>query len=218
MPDELGAIDTAASTAGYVYILTNEAMPGYIKIGLTQRDEVADRIRQLDNTSMPLPFELHYAAKVPDCRKLERTLHFVFGEKRARLNREFFTADPNLVQAIIELVAITEETFSDADQAITPAQRKAIDATKARAERLTLDKLGIEPGTVLTFAKDPAITCEVTGPRTVRFRGRETTLTASALQVIHEMGYTWTSVRGADFWMHDGVKLSALPSETSAES
>ena len=72
---------------GFVYVLTNAAMPGYVKIGLTQQDDVADRVRQLDNTSTPLPFEVYYAAKVPDCRKLERTLHFVFGEKRARLNR-----------------------------------------------------------------------------------------------------------------------------------
>src|ERR1700761_2270744 len=114
-------------------------MPGYVKIGLTQQDDVADRVRQLDNTSTPLPFELHYAAKVPDCRKLERTLHFVFGEKRARLNREFFTADPNLVKAIIELVAIEEEILSDAEQAISPEQRKAIEATRSRAERITLD-------------------------------------------------------------------------------
>ncbi|MDP3174801.1 MAG: GIY-YIG nuclease family protein [Phenylobacterium sp.] len=40
-------------TEGFVYVLTNAAMPGYIKIGLTQRDEVTDRIRQLDNTSTP---------------------------------------------------------------------------------------------------------------------------------------------------------------------
>jgi hypothetical protein len=97
------------SDEGYVYILTNAAMPGYIKIGLTQRDEVADRVRQLDNTSTPLPFEVYYAAKVPDCRKLERTLHFVFGERRARLSREFFSTDLDLAKAIIELVAIKEE-------------------------------------------------------------------------------------------------------------
>ena len=80
---------------GFVYILRNEAMPGYIKIGLTQQDDVQTRLRQLDNTSTPLPFECVYAARVPDCRRLEQTLHFVFGEKRTRLNREFFQTDPS---------------------------------------------------------------------------------------------------------------------------
>ena len=85
---------------GIVYILTNAAMPGFIKIGLTQQDDVSLRVKGLDNTSLPLPFECYFSARVPDCRKLERTLHFVFGEKRDRLNREFFTASPDLAKAI----------------------------------------------------------------------------------------------------------------------
>lgn len=196
---------------GFVYILINEAMPGYVKIGLTQRGAVDDRVRKLDNTSTPHPFEVYYAAKVPDCRKLERTLHFVFGERRARLNREFFTTDPDLVKAIIELVAIKEEAVTDSQQAITPDQRHEIEATKReRTERVTLGKLGLTPGTTLTFSKDPTVTCEVAGPRTVLFRGQIQSLSQAALTVIHKMGYQWTTVRGSDYWMHDGVKLSAM--------
>ena len=204
-------------SAGYVYILTNAAMPGYIKIGLTQQEEMSDRLRQLDNTSTPLPFECYFAAKVPDCRKLERTLHFVFGEKRARQNREFFTADPDVVKAVIELVAIKEEPLSDADQSITPEQRGAIEATKrATSERMSLERLGMKPGDILTFTKDPNITCQVSGPRTVLFRGHQLSLSGAALQVIREMGYEWSSVRGFDYWAFDGVKLSARDPAGSA--
>ena len=196
---------------GFVYILTNEAMPGYIKIGLTQQDDVADRVRQLDTTGVPLPFEVYYAARVPDCQKLERTLHFVFGDHRRRRNREFFTSDPDLARAIIELVAIRQETIDDSQQAITPDQREEIETTKAvRAERLTLGHLGLKPGTVLAFAKDPLITCEVAGPTTVLFRGEEQSLSQAALTAIHEMGYAWTTARGAEYWTYEGVKLTAL--------
>jgi hypothetical protein len=66
------------------------------------------------------------------------TLHFVFGEKRARKSREFFATDPDLAKAIIELVAIKEEAFTDSDQDITADQRTEIEATKRdRAERLS---------------------------------------------------------------------------------
>ena len=195
---------------GFVYILRNEAMPGYIKIGLTQQDDVQTRLRQLDNTSTPLPFECVYAARVPDCRRLEQTLHFVFGEKRTRLNREFFQTDPDLVKAIIDLVAIQSETPSDAEQAITPDQREAIEDIKARKEAVTLEKLGLKPGDELVFTRDPSVTCTVAGPRKVTFRGQEMSLSAAALTAVREMGFDWTSARGPEYWAFNDVKLSAM--------
>ncbi len=113
--------------AGIVYLLTNEAMPGYIKIGLTRQNDVGERIRQLDNTSVPTPFECYFAAHVPNCEKLERTLHFVFGEKRSRRNREFFTITPDLAKAIIELVADTRIDVTDVEQSIDAGERQEIE-------------------------------------------------------------------------------------------
>ena len=79
---------------------------------------------------------------MPDCQKLEKTLHFVFGDKRRRLNREFFTSNPDLAKAIIELVAISEETITDVQQDITPEQRVEIEGEKrVRAERVSLGRL-----------------------------------------------------------------------------
>lgn len=203
---------------GYVYILTNESMPGYVKIGFTQQDDLNHRLRQLDNTSTPMPFECYYAARVPDCRKLERTLHFVFGEKRTRASREFFQTAPDLAKAIIELVAIEEEAVSDPEQAITPEQRVEIEAVKkARAQRTTLEELGLRPGTVLTFTKDPSVTCEVVGPRSVRFRGEEMSLSQAGLRAVREMGYIWPSVRGAEYWAWQGRKLSTMEVVSSGE-
>jgi hypothetical protein len=86
--------------------------------------------QQLANTSTPLPFECFYAARVPDCEKLERTLHLVFGETRARQNREFFRTNPDLAKAIIEPVALEEEIIPDRDQSISPAQRREIDSAE----------------------------------------------------------------------------------------
>ena len=197
-------------SSGFVYILTNAAMPGYIKVGMTQQDDVAVRVKSLDNTSLPLPFECYFSARVPDCRRLERTLHFVFGEKRVRGNREFFTAAPDLVKAIIELVAIEEVTPTDLQQSITPAQREAIEETRTRAERRTFERLGLPPGTVLTFTKDPDITCQVVGSRKVLFEGQELAPSAAAMIVIRRMGYTWPTVSGYDYWAFDGRRLSDI--------
>ena len=48
-----------------VYILINDAMPGLVKIGLTGTS-LEQRIRELDTTSVPLPFKCYYAAEVGD--------------------------------------------------------------------------------------------------------------------------------------------------------
>jgi hypothetical protein len=192
---------------GIVYILTNEAMPGYVKIGLTQQDDVGDRVRQLDNTSIPVPFECYFAAHVPDCRKVERTLHFVFGEQRARRNREFFTIDPDLAKAIIELVAIDKVSLTDAEQAIDKEERREIEDLRKRREVRTFPSMNIPIGSVLTFIKDESITCTVSGPRKVVFKGEELSPSAAALRVVHEMGYDWPTISGMAYWAYQGIKI-----------
>ena len=69
-----------------IYILINEAMPGYVKIGRTTNLE--QRIRSLDTTSVPILFE--------------RQLHDTFLDQRVRSNREFFEISPErAVSAIL---------------------------------------------------------------------------------------------------------------------
>jgi len=195
---------------GFVYILSNAAMPGYVIIGLTRQNDVADRIRQLDNTSIPVPFELYFAARVPDCKKLERTLHFVFGEKRARRSREFFTVNPDLAKAIIELVSLDEIQLSDDQQSIQTAERIEIEELRQRREVRTFTSMNVPIGSMLTFLKDETITCEVAEPRRVLFRGELMSPSASALKIVQEMGYNWKAVSGMDYWKYNGVRLSDI--------
>jgi hypothetical protein len=202
---------------GFVYILTNEAMPGYVKIGLTRGDDIQARLRQLDTTSVPLPFKAFYAARVPDCRKVERRLHFVFGEKRARLGREFFRTEPDIVRAILELVEIREVDTTEANGALGANETEAITQDRLqRARSPSFEELGLMPGTTLTFTKDPDVTCTIVGAKTVSFRGNEISLSGAALQAVREMGYNWSTVRGSDYWAHNGVKLSAMPTIDTA--
>jgi hypothetical protein len=205
-------------SAGIVYILTNEAMPGYVKIGLTRQNDVGDRVRQLDNTSIPVPFECYFAAQVPDCARLERTLHFVFGEKRARRNREFFTIDPDLAKAIIELVADQRVDVSDVEQSIDRTERREIEMLRRRREVRTFTSLRVPMGAMLTFSKDPEITCTVVKPRKVLFQGEEISPSAAALRVVHEMGYDWQAVSGMDYWEYEGVKLCNIGLEQDDET
>ena len=45
-----------------VYVLTNQAMPGIVKIGMTERDDVQRRMNELYSTGVPLPFRVRHSA------------------------------------------------------------------------------------------------------------------------------------------------------------
>lgn len=77
--------------------------------------------------------------------------------------------------------------------------------------------MGLAPGAVLTFARDPAVTCEVVGPSKVRFRGQEASASAAELQLMHERGQMWSAINGWDYWLHDVVKLSVLKRRDGAD-
>ena len=43
--------------AEIVYILTNPVMPGVVKIGKTDKEEVSARVKELFTTGVPVPFD-----------------------------------------------------------------------------------------------------------------------------------------------------------------
>lgn len=77
---------------GFVYILTNEAMPGLVKIGRTSRD-VDLRASELWQTGVPEKFNVFWSCKTPDCVQLEAYVHGDLHEKRVSRSREFFRID-----------------------------------------------------------------------------------------------------------------------------
>lgn len=78
---------------GYVYILTNDAMPGIVKIGRTAR-EVELRASELWQTGVPQPFHVHSRQQTIDCCELETMMHGTLREARVNSAREFFRIDP----------------------------------------------------------------------------------------------------------------------------
>lgn len=81
-----------------VYILTNQAMPGIIKIGFTE-NSVEQRMKELDKTATPIPFECYFAKLLDKAEFVERKMHEAFDEFRIRDNREFFRMAPEQAKA-----------------------------------------------------------------------------------------------------------------------
>lgn len=74
---------------GYVYVLTNPAMPGFVKIGRTT-GEPEQRAQQLYSTGVPMPFVVSATFYTPDCIELEAICHGALADCRVDGGREFF--------------------------------------------------------------------------------------------------------------------------------
>ena len=93
---------------GYVYILTNPSFKDdWVKIGRSSRP-VHERSRELDNTSVPLPFEIFATMKTTKFVEAEKLIHRYierFTNLRVRDNREFFKISPEDALEIFRDVA-----------------------------------------------------------------------------------------------------------------
>ena len=94
--------------AGYVYILTNPSFKeDWVKIGKSSRP-VDIRSKELDNTAVPLPFEIYATMKTTKYSEAEKLIHSSierFTNLRIRNNREFFNVSPTNALAIFRDVA-----------------------------------------------------------------------------------------------------------------
>ena len=94
---------------GYVYILTNPSFrEDWVKIGKSSRP-VDVRSKELDNTAVPLPFEVFATLKTTKYNEAEKLVHRYierFTNLRIRNNREFFNVKPEEALEIFKDVAL----------------------------------------------------------------------------------------------------------------
>ena len=188
-----------------IYVLTNEAMPGYVKIGKTSTN-LEQRIRELSaSTSVPVPFTPHYACTVANATFVERQLHDAFGDNRVKPKREFFAIDPERVVAALKLAQI-EDITPGHDIVDSPEDQRALDEARERRGRFNFDMVNIPLGAELHFSRDNTITARVigrTGSESIEFNGRPTSLSAAAQEVL---GYR-NVVSGTAHWSYEGETL-----------
>lgn len=188
-----------------IYVLTNETMPSYVKIGKTNTN-LEQRIRELSaSTSVPMPFTPYYACTVADATFVERQLHDAFGDNRVNPRREFFAIDPERVVAALKLAQIDDITPGH-DIVDSPEDQRALDEARERRGRFNFDMVNIPLGAVLNFSRDDTITARVigrTGSESIDFNGKPMSLSAAAQDVL---GYH-NVVAGTDYWSYEGETL-----------
>ena len=73
-------------------------------------------------------------------------------------------------------------------------------ATRKPRKTFKFSDAGLKVGDIIQYANDSDVTAQVISERKVLFEGEETSLSRSALKLLHRDGYTWSTVNGWQFW------------------
>lgn len=192
-----------------VYVLTNPAMPGLVKIGKTTKLEVDGRMRQLYGTGVPVPFDCAFACQVKDATEVERALHIAFGKNRINPNREFFEIEPEQAIAVLRLLKV-EDITTEMERTIEldlPVEDKQSSQNFKDAKRpiMNFHELGVPSGSILLF-KNGQSQVTVIDDRKVDFNGTVCSLTAATRELL---GLQY-SVQPSPYWLFNGKSLKEI--------
>lgn len=185
-----------------IYILTNEAMSGYVKIGRTSNN-LEQRIKDLSaSTSIPLPFTCFYACTVNNAQFVEHQLHDAFDNNRVNPKREFFQISPERVVSALKLAAI-EDVTPKKDLVENHEDRQALTMARKIREKFNFDMAKIPVGAELIFSRDENAKAKVIDNHYIEYNGKKMSLSKSAQTIL---GYDYV-ISGTDYWTYDGETL-----------
>lgn len=188
-----------------VYVLSNPAFDGYIKVGRTVNLE--QRLRQLDNTSVPLPFRCEFAIEIDNDVEAERLVHLAFADVRVRSNREFFEIEAQRVISALKLTGGKDVTPKE-DIAEDEEGIEALERHVGKRKNYSFEDARLTAGDVLVYTRDETITAKIVADKKIEFEGEITSLSRAALTLLHREGYKWKQANGWIYWMKDGETIA----------
>lgn len=210
---------------GYVYILTNPSFKdNWVKIGKSSRP-VDVRSKELDNTAVPLPFEIYATLETEKYNEAERQIHrlidLVNPSMRIRKGREFFNVTPETALRIFKECALM---LDDAKITVWANTNNAVEADRVKLSRhdpgsrksvrLKFSMLGIPAGAELTFAEDPTIKARTVNDDNLVLLddGTKATLSGAVAIIKRKLGTATASeaYQGGNYWLHQGERLTSI--------
>ena len=121
---------------GYVYILTNPSFrEDWVKIGKSSRP-VDIRSKELDNTAVPLPFEIFATLRTVKYDKVEKQIHKQIDrltDLRIRQNREFFNIAPSVA---LDIMRDITDLLEDAELSVYVEGKPVISSNKEEDKKI----------------------------------------------------------------------------------
>ena len=148
---------------GYVYILTNPSFrEDWVKIGKSSRP-VDVRSKELDNTAVPLPFEIFATLATKKYHEVEKLVHKTIDrltDLRIRQNREFFNVEPQMALEIFKDIALAiDDAIITEYKNNKPTTAENITSEETTREEKAVDRrgwfkfslIGVKIGEYVTF-------------------------------------------------------------------
>lgn len=206
-------------TKGFVYILTNKSFrDDWVKIGKSSRP-VDLRSKELDNTAVPLPFDIFATIQTEKYGEVERIIHKQIDrltDLRIRQNREFFNVQPDqaldilldLAQALDDAVVMKYEDGKPYQvyPVIDARKPKKIEKKEPR-KPFNFAMVGLKVGDIVTF--DPLkIDVKVAGENKIEHENRLWSLSNfTATFIPEEMRNHSDAYQGPKFFSYQGKTL-----------
>ena len=214
---------------GYVYILTNPSFrEDWVKIGKSSRP-VDVRSKELDNTAVPLPFEIYATLKTTKYAKVERQIHKQIDrltDLRIRQNREFFNIAPSVALDIMRDIADLLDdaelyVYVDGKPVVSKSkdEDKKIEAESKEKQRKTqkppfkFHMIGLNVGDTIVF--DPLrMPVRIASDDKIEYDGRLYSLSAFTANFLpEEKQNTSGAYQGPKYFSYNGKELSEVRKE-----
>lgn len=205
---------------GYVYILTNPSFKeDWVKIGKSSRP-VNVRSKELDNTAVPLPFEIFATIRTVKYNEVEKLIHKTIDrltDLRIRQNREFFNIQPQIALDILRDISTTiDDAFielyhnNQPIKELVEAQEK--EPHKRRAP-FKFSMVNIQIGETIIFTPKN-IKVKVASDNQVEYEGRIYKLSPfTAAFLPDEMRNASDAYQGPKYFTYNGRSLDELRKE-----
>ena len=220
----------ATKESGYVYILTNPSFrEDWVKRGKSSRP-VNVRSKELDNTAVPLPFEIYATLKTSKFDKVEKQIHKQIDrltDLRIRQNREFFNIAPSVA---LDLMRDIADLLEDAELAVyvdgkpviskSKEEDKNIEAYSKENERraqkppFKFHMIGLKVGDTIVF-NELNLSVTVASDDKVEYQGRLWSISAFTREFLPENKQNASGAyQGPKYFSYGGKTLSELRKET----
>lgn len=190
---------------GYIYIMTNPALKGMVKIGYAT--DVETRRKQLSTTALPYDYEVYATYETSgnlEDKKLHKMIDNLNPDLRVSKSREFFVMSPEEAYELLESIAVISGTKDKLKKTKVVAKEKQI----VRRPAIKFTDCGIPIGAELVFTEDPTLTVKVVSDRKVEYNNEITSLSAIVSNI---KGH---SSQGPLFFTYNGKLLTDIAEET----